>query len=183
MKMERDLYAPAQTSVWNWNTGPSQIASAFYGDAPRTYRGRTPDVVRNPRAKPKRTAVAKGGGRPALQLDLPALLDYYVTHTQEQCADHFGCSQATVGARLRELGIGNGKGNYMRGVKGRNVYGRLGAPLDIASMLQAYLAGATYREVAQQHNVSASCAFRRLQSHAQRVGVSLVVSAQSTTDT
>ena len=52
-----------------------------------------------------------------------------------------------------------------------NRFGRLGAPLDVAAMLQTRLAGASYRDVARQYGVSVSCAFRRLQSYAKRVGV------------
>lgn len=68
-------------------------------------------------------------------------------------------------------------------MNGVNKYGRLGAPLDIAAMLQTKLQGATYRDIGQQYGVSASCAMRRIRSHAQRVGVSLVLSARSTADT
>ncbi len=52
-----------------------------------------------------------------------------------------------------------------------NTYGRLGAPLDITAMLLAKIAGRTYRQIGDQFGVSGACAFRRIRTHAKRLGV------------
>ena len=52
-----------------------------------------------------------------------------------------------------------------------NQYGRLGAPLDITEMLLAKIAGRTYRQIGEQFGVSGACAFRRIRTHARRIGV------------
>ena len=52
-----------------------------------------------------------------------------------------------------------------------NTYGHLGAPLDITAMLLAKIAGRTYRQIGDQFGVSGACAFRRIRTHAKRLGV------------
>ena len=58
-------------------------------------------------------------------------------------------------------------------MKGVNKFGRLGAPIDVAAMLLSRLAGKDYREIGRLFNVSATCAMRRIKSHAIRVGVAV----------
>jgi hypothetical protein len=97
--MERDLYAPAQTSVWNWNTGQPSIFGGLQvnvGKAPVRLEIR-PDPVRLPK-KPRKQREATGKTRPLhVRVDFEAVREYRLSgKTWVEVAVRFECCMKSI---------------------------------------------------------------------------------------
>jgi hypothetical protein len=165
--MERDLYAPAQTSVWNWNNGQPSIFGGLQVNAGIAAKASAnqgtrfrPDPVPTLK-KPNRN----GSGRTVplgKRIDLQAVYEYRISgKTWDEVAAHFRCSTKHIHEKMTDTFpelrkvyfIGKRPGNRPRGI-------------DLPAVIRDILGGMSIRQAAPKYSISHVSLGRKLKQSA-----------------